>query len=287
MRSKLQIYYRIAKPGIIYGNLVTVTGGFLYGSILHVHFPSLLAILAGTGLIIASGCVFNNYLDRDIDVLMKRTQKRATVTGDISPRATLVYGSILGILGLLVLANFTNPLTTAIGAFGLISYAGAYTYLKRHTVHATLVGAIPGALPPVAGYTAATNSLDTSAWLLFAILVAWQMVHFYAISIYRLKEYEKADIPLMSAVHGARATKVQMVFYGTLFLLALIGLAKFSYAGLFYLAIMIPLALWWLTILVSGLKTIENSAWAHKVFHMSLLLLPAFSVALALNAWTP
>ncbi len=285
--SKLKPYYILAKPGIIYGNLITTTGGYLFGAILHIHIGSLLAILAGTGLIIGSGCVINNYLDRDIDQHMKRTNKRATVTGAISSRATLTYGSVLGVLGLLILANFTNPLSTAIGAFGLVSYAGVYTYFKRHTVHATLIGAIPGALPPVAGYTAATNHLDTSAWLLFAILVTWQMVHFYAISIYRLKEYKNAKIPLMSIVYGVKATKIQMVFYGTLFLLALVSLAKFSYAGLFFLAIMIPLALWWLAILVSGLKTIEHSAWARKVFFMSLLLLPAFSLALALNAWTP
>ena len=287
MPSRLKTYYTLAKPGIIYGNLITTTGGYLFGAILHVHMGSLLAILTGTGLIIGSGCVINNYLDRDIDQLMKRTRKRATVTGVISTKATLLYGSILGILGLLVLASFTNPLSTAIGAFGLVMYAAVYTYFKRHTVHATLIGAIPGALPPVAGYTAATNRLDTSAWLLFAILAAWQMVHFYAISIYRLKEYKNANIPLMSVIYGIQVTKIQMTFYGGLFLLALVSLAKFSYAGLLYLAVMVPLALWWLMILVGGLNTTEHSAWARKVFFISLILLPVFSATLALNAWTP
>ena len=287
MSKKFRVYYNLAKPGIIYGNLITTAGGFLYGSILHIHFGSLLGILLGTSLVIAGGCVFNNFLDRDIDMHMKRTQKRATVTGAISPGATLVYGSSLGIVGLLTLGIFTNTLSTMIGAFGLFSYAIIYTYFKRHTVHGTLIGAVPGALPPLAGYTAATNQLDVSAWLLFTILVLWQMVHFYAISIYRLKDYAKAKIPLMSVVYGVQATKIQMSLYACGFMVAIVSLAYFSYAGLLYLAIMLPLSLWWLIIVFMGLWTAESSAWARKVFFMSLIMLPAFSVALALNAWTP
>lgn len=287
MRTKLRTYYRITKPGIIYGNLMTTIGGFLYGAILEIRFGSLVAIVIGTGFVIASGCVFNNYLDRDIDVLMKRTKKRATVTGAISPRATLIYGSVLGIIGLLTLAIFTNTITTAIGAFGLVSYAVIYTFLKRHSVHGTLVGAIPGALPPVAGYTAATNRLDTSAWILFVILVLWQMVHFYAIAIYRRQDYKNAKIPVMSIVHGIWATKIQMLVYGSTFLIAVVTLAWKSYAGLFYLAIMVPLSVWWLAVLFAGPWAAESEAWARKVFFMSLLMLPAFSLALALNAWTP
>ena len=287
MRTKLRIYYRITKPGSIYGNLITTIGGFLYGSILHIHTVPLLGIMLGTSLVIASGCVFNNFLDRDIDKHMKRTQKRATVTGVISPRATLLYGAVLGVLGLLTLGIFTNALSTMIGAFGLVSYAIVYTYFKRHTVHGTLIGAIPGALPPLAGYTAATNQLDISAWLLFIILVMWQMVHFYAISIYRLKDYTEAKIPLMSVIYGVQATKLQMALYSCGFMAAVVSLAYFSYAGLLYLAIMLPLSLWWLAIIFIGLWTADSNAWARKVFFMSLILLPAFSLALALNAWTP
>jgi protoheme IX farnesyltransferase len=287
MRTKLKTYYRITKPGIIYGNLMTTIGGFLYGAILEIQFGSLIAIVAGTGFVIASGCVFNNYLDRDIDQHMKRTKKRATVTGEISPRATLIYGSVLGVIGSLILAIFTNTLTTAIGAFGLVSYALIYTYVKKHSVHGTLVGTIPGALPPVAGYTAATNSLDMSAWIIFVILVLWQMVHFYAIAIFRRSEYKKAKVPVMSVVFGVWATKIQMLFYGVAFLIAVVALAWKSYAGLLYLAIMIPLSVWWLAVLFMGPWASESEAWARKVFFMSLLMLPAFSFALAINAWTP
>ncbi len=285
--EKLKIYYRLTKPGIIYGNLLTTIGAFLYGSILRIDFSSFFGIALGTSLVIASGCVFNNYLDRDIDQHMKRTKRRALVTGAISDRAAITYATVLGTSGFVVLVAFTNTLTAVLGAVGLVSYAVIYTYAKRFTVHSTLIGTISGSIPPVAGYTAATNRLDTSAWILLSILVCWQMVHFYAISIYRRKEYAKAKIPLMSVVHGIWITKLQMVIYGTAFLFAIVSLAKFGYAGLFYLAIMGPLSLWWLLITISGLNALDNEAWARKIFFISLIITLAFSFCLGINAWVP
>lgn len=287
MRTTIKTYYNLTKPGIIRGNLIFTAGAFLYGSILHVHLLPFLGIILGTSLVIACGCVINNYFDRDIDVHMKRTNKRAMVTGAVSDRAAILFAAILGICGFATLITLTNPLTTALGAVGLISYASIYTYAKRHTVHSTLIGTVSGAIPPVAGYTAATNHLDASAWIIFGILISWQMVHFYAISIYRRKEYAKAKIPLMSVIYGVWVTKIQMVIYGAVFLLAIISLAKFGYAGLFYLAVMGPLALWWLLITISGLSADDDEAWGKKTFFISLIITLAFSFCLGINAWVP
>ena len=285
--DRARAYYTLTKPGIIYGNLLTAVGGYLYGAILRPEPLQLLGLMIGTAGVIGSGCVINNYLDRTIDKHMKRTKNRALVNGTIRNRDAIIFAALLAIIGVGILLLFVNVLTAALGLVGLISYAYIYTYAKRVTVHGTLIGTLPGAIPPVAGYTAATGVLDVSALLLFLILATWQMVHFYAISIYRLAEYKQAHIPLMPIVHGIPATKLQMLIYCCLFLLAVISLAHFSYAGLIYVVIMGTVGLWWLLIVFSGLYTDDNEAWARKVFGMSLLILLAFSFCLAINAWTP
>ncbi len=287
MRETLRTYYQITKPGIIYGNLFTAAGGFLFGSINRINAALFIATLAGTAFIIAGSCVINNYFDRDIDAVMKRTKKRALVTESLSVQAALLYAAALLIAGLSILLIWTNLLTTTIGVVGFVSYAFIYTFAKRKTVHATLIGTLPGALPPVAGYTAATGRLDISAALLFLILVFWQMAHFYAITILGLKDYTAAKIPVMPAVYGVWITKLQLVFYGGAFLLSVVLLAKYSYAGVLYLAIMVPLSLWWLLIITLGLWTNDDRPWARKVFFISLLMLPTFGAMLAVNAWVP
>lgn len=287
MLQTVKAYYTLTKPGIIYGNLLTAVGGYLYGAILRPEPLQLVALMIGTACVIGSGCVVNNYLDRTIDKHMKRTKNRALVNGTIRNRNAIIFATLLGFIGVSVLLVFVNTLTAVLGLFGLFSYAYIYTFAKRVTVHGTLIGTLPGAIPPVAGYTAATGQLDLTAALLFLILVTWQMVHFYAISIYRFDEYKQAKIPLMPIVHGIATTKLQMLIYCCLFLLAIIGLAQYSYAGLMYVVVMCTLGLWWLLVVFSGLYTDDNEAWARKVFSMSLLVLTTFSFCLAINAWTP
>jgi protoheme IX farnesyltransferase len=287
MREKVRAYYQLTKPGIIYGNLFTAAGGFLFGAIMHVNVLLLIEALIGMALVMGSACTINNYLDRDIDKIMNRTKKRALVTGIITPKSALIYAAILGISGIGILYIFTNALTALLGVIGLISYAFIYTFAKRKTVHGTLVGTLPGALPPVAGYTAATGKLDVSALLLFLILVFWQMAHFYAIAIMGLKDYKAARIPVMPAIYGIWITKVQLMMYAAAFMLTIVLLGKFSYAGTIYLAVMYPLSLWWLYVITLGIWTEDNNPWARKVFFMSIFMLPVFGVMLSINAWLP
>lgn len=287
MRQKIRSYYTLTKPGIIYGNLFTAAGGLLYGQILRVDFLYLAKTLIAMAFVMACACVINNYLDRDIDKVMNRTKKRALVTGDITPKAAVVYALILGLLGVGLLLLFTNALTALIGVVGIVSYAFIYTFAKRKTVHGTLIGTLPGALPPVAGYTAATGKLDVSALLLFLILVFWQMAHFYAIAIMSLKDYKAAKIPVMPAVYGVWITKVQLSMYAAAFMLCVVLLGKFSYAGVFYLAVMFPLSLWWLYVITVGIWAEDDKLWARKVFFMSIYMLPIFGLMLSINAWLP
>ena len=203
----IKTYYLLTKPGIIYGNSINTAGGFLLAAKGVIDPLLFLAALIGTAFVIGSACVFNNYIDREIDEKMARTKKRALVTGDIPVKNALIFGTLLGILGFLILFSYTNLLTGVIGVIGVVMYVVVYGYFKRRTVHGTLIGSISGAIPPVAGYTAVTNLIDTGAILLFLILVFWQMPHFYAIAVYRIEDYKKAGIPVLSVVKGIPTTK--------------------------------------------------------------------------------
>ena len=283
----LGAYYRLTKPGIVYGNAITAAGGFLLASKRHIDIGLLLATLAGLSLIIASACVFNNYIDRDIDKKMVRTKKRALVSGIISGRNALIYASLLGLTGGLILGLFTNLLTLSIALAGLFAYVVLYGVGKRRTVHGTVIGSISGAVPPVVGYTAVTDRLDTGALLLFIILVCWQMPHFYAIAIYRSKDYTAAKIPVLPLKRGLRHTKIQMAGYILAFTAATIALAGFGYAGTAYLVVMVLVSLAWLRLALQGFKTKDDNAWARKLFRFSLIVTLTFSIMISLNAVLP
>lgn len=283
----LRQYYLLTKPGIIRGNLIVALAGFLLASDGVINFSLMLALLGGTSLIIACGCVINNYLDKDIDIYMSRTKKRALVTGTISNRNAIIYGSILGVAGALLLAFFTNYLTLACGLVGLFFYLVMYSIFKRKNIYGTLVGSVSGAVPPVAGYTAVTNQIDITAGLLFLILVFWQMPHFYAIAIFRLNDYKKAGVPVLPAIKGLQKTKKQINAYIIalgMTMTMLFFVAELSYI---YLIVMLGGTIYWLFL---GLKTIrseEGIKWAHTMFSFSLVVLLVFSTLISLNAWLP
>lgn len=280
-------YYHLTKPGIIYGNLITAAGGFLLASKGHIQFGLFLAILAGTSLVIASACVFNNYIDRGIDQKMERTKQRAMVKGSISGPAALTYGAILFILGVAILAWYTNFLTLGIGLIAFIVYVAVYGVGKRRSVHGTIIGSVAGAAPVVAGYTTVTNRFDLGAFVLFAILVLWQMPHFYSIAMYRLDEYKAADIPVLPLKTSMRTTKIQILAYITAFIVAVVSLTVFGYAGYTYLVVMVLLGLAWLRLGSQGFKAKDDAAWARTMFRFSLVVILSLSVMLAVGSVLP
>lgn len=288
MSGPLKTYYQLTKPGIIYGNTLTAAGGFLLASYTFgFHFGRMVAALVGTALVIGASCVVNNYLDRGIDGKMKRTKNRALVTGSISATAALVYAGVLATAGFALLALFTNTLTVLLGIVAAITYIVLYGITKRRSVHGTLVGSVAGALPPVAGYTSASNSFDTAALIIFVVLVCWQMPHFYAIAMYRMKEYAAANIPVLPIKQGMRATKIQIVIYTVLFLVAVSMLTISGYTGYTYLAVMLGLGLTWLYKQLKGFNAPDDVRWARSIFFFSLFVLMAFSVMLAVGAPLP
>jgi protoheme IX farnesyltransferase len=182
---KVKDFVFVAKPGIVFGNVFAGVGGFFIGSPDSVNRPALFGLITGMTAIIAASCVVNNYLDADIDARMKRTAKRPSVTGAVPVRIGRIYAAALYLAGFSLLFGLTNLKTALIGLFGAVMYTVVYGYAKRHTPWATLIGAFPGATPPLAGYVAATGRFDEAAWLLFVIMFAWQMPHFHAIAIHR------------------------------------------------------------------------------------------------------
>lgn len=276
-------YYHLTKPGIIRGNLITAIAGFLLGAGGNINPGTLIALMVGISLIIASGCVFNNYLDRDIDKKMKRTKKRALITGTIAPRSALVYASILGILGIAVLGLLTNLLATATAAVGFIFYVLLYTPLKPRSVHATLVGSVAGAVPIVAGYVAATNRFDLGALLLFLVLVMWQMPHFYAIAMYRYYDYFGAALPVLPVKKGMKFTKIVMILYIFGFFVTTSLLFVFGYASYLYLLVLFIISALWFFMGLQGLGTKDDTVWARQMFRFSLIVLLLFSVMISVN----
>ncbi len=285
--SVFKDYYRLAKPGIIYGNAITFAGGFFFASRGNIDYTLLWAGLLGIALIIASSCVLNNYIDRDIDTMMERTKGRALASGTIPLQHAIVFATCLMLFGILFLYFFTNIPTLAIALFGAFFYVVVYSlWTKRQSVYGTLVGSISGAAPPVIGYVAVTNNFDLSALLLFVILALWQMPHFYAIAIYRRNDYKEAKVPVLPLIKGIRTTKIHMLCYIIFFAIATVLLAVFGYANHFYLLIMSTLSLAWLLFSIKGFRftsEADDNMWAKRMFFFSILVITIFSLTIAVG----
>lgn len=283
----LKTYYRLTKPGIIYGNLIVTAGGFLLATRGHIDLLLFLAVMSGTALVIASGCVFNNYIDRDIDKKMARTQKRALVTGAVSGRSAILYASTLAVFGFVILVMGTNILALAMGAIGLFFYVIVYGITKRMSTLGTVVGSVPGATPPVAGYLAVTNEFDAGALLLFLIMAVWQMPHFYAIAIFRLKDYAAAGIPVLSVKKGIKLTKTYIMLYIAAYLGVVPLLTFLGYTGYTFLVVMGAVSVMWFWKGVGGFNARDDAAWARKMFGFSLIVLLSFACTLSVDVWLP
>jgi heme o synthase len=210
--AALRDYLQVIKPGIVAGNLLSAAAGFLLAAGSPTDWRLLAATLAGVALVIASACVVNNVLDRDLDRVMARTRTRALAAGTLQPRAAILYAAALGIAGGTVLLARDNLLTFALVLGGYAVYVGLYTvYLKRRSPWATAVGSLAGAAPPLAGYCAAAGGLGAgAAWLALAFCL-WQIAHFHAIAIRRLEDYRAAAIPVWPLRRGVAAARRQML----------------------------------------------------------------------------
>lgn len=281
----LRAYYSLTKPGIIYGNLLTVTAGFLLATHGQFSFPLLPLTLIGISLVIASGCIFNNIIDRDIDGKMERTKNRALVKNLIPVRHAYVFATLLAFLGTIVLYYSTNITATISALVGLFFYVCVYSlWTKRYSIHGTLLGSISGAMPPVVGYTAVTGQIDDGAIILFFILAIWQMPHSYAIAIYRLLDYKNAGIPVLPLKSGMRTTKLHIVGFTLLFIATTLMLFQHRYVGNTYLLTIFIFGFCWLILALEGLRTKNNLRWSKQMFFFSIIIIVVFSLLIAFDA---
>ncbi|MDF2721172.1 MAG: protoheme farnesyltransferase [Paenibacillus sp.] len=286
-KATVRDFIQLAKPGILISNSITAFGGYWVAwgrSAESFNFMLMIYAMLGVVLVMASGCVLNNYLDRDLDTKMTRTRKRALPTGIIDPKVVFVYGIILGVAGLSVLCLLVNPLSALLGVVGLLVYVLVYTaWLKRTSTLSTTIGAISGSMPPVIGYCAVSNQLDMGAWILFGILFFWQPPHFWALGIRRKEEYRAAGFPLLPVVHGDEITKMHMLRFLVMLVPVSLLLYAYGYVGEIYLAAAILLGLAWTFIGLAGFRTKDNDNWAKKMFVFSINYLPILFIVMILD----
>jgi protoheme IX farnesyltransferase len=228
-------YLQLSKARIVMMVLITTAAGYFFGV---KHFDGLLLLntLIGTALVAAGTNALNQYIEREHDGKMRRTRLRPLPDGRITPRAALVFSAAIAIIGTIYLALMVNVLTAILGAFTLTSYIFVYTPLKRISTICTVIGAVPGAIPPLMGWTAATGALGAGGWIAFAILFFWQLPHFMAISwIYR-EDYGRAGFEMTSVRDtDGTSTARQAVFYSVALMIVSALPVLFHLAGVPYL----------------------------------------------------
>jgi len=272
----------LGKPRITFMVLVTTTAGLLLAPG-AVSPPLMIATLLGVALIVAGANALNMYLERDVDALMTRTRNRPLPAGRLAPELALYFGVACAAVSVPLLAVLVNPLTGFLAALSLVLYVLAYTPLKRRSTAALIVGAIPGAMPPLLGWTAATGSLSAPGIALFLILFVWQLPHFIAISIFRVDEYTRAGLKVVPAVRGLAAAKQQIALYSLLMVAVSLQVFRAGIGGAFYVAAALALGGGLVTLAAYGLGRAGDSRWARWYFFYTLVYLPSLLMALAVS----
>ncbi len=276
MRSKTVVadLWALTKPGITRLVLVTTAVGVYLASRGSIDWILMAHALIGTGLLAAGTNALNMYAERRVDAEMKRTKERPLPAGRLNPTTALLFSSGISVLGTLYLTLLVNPLTAAIGAAALLIYIFAYTPLKRRSWLCTVVGAVPGALPPMMGWTAVTGRLDPLAWVLFGIVFLWQMPHFYAIGWLYKNDYAQAGFPMLPVVddEGERTAR-QIILYTVALVVVSLLTTFMGLTGAVYLVGATTLGLGFLVLGLALART-RTGLSARRLFLGSVIYLP-------------
>jgi heme o synthase len=283
--GRLADFYELTKPRMNFLVVVTTMVGYYMACRDWSDWRLLLHTLLGTALTAAGSAALNQYVERDYDALMPRTTNRPLATGRVAPAEGLAFGVLLSVLGLLELSLFVNPLTAALGALTLGSYVFLYTPLKRVTTLCTVVGAVPGALPPVMGVTAAAGAITPAAMLLFAVLFLWQMPHFLAIAILYRDDYAKGGFKMLPVVDEPGTTTARQIVVYSLALIPVTlmpALPNLGVAGPVYFgaAVLMGGAFLGFAVLCAMTRTRTH---ARQLFFASIIYLPALLAAMMLD----
>ena len=242
-----------------------------------------IAALVGTGLTVASANSLNMVLERDVDKLMPRTATRPLPAGRMSAGYALTLGAVAGTVGLTVLYVLVNAMTAVLGAIALVGYVAVYTPLKRRTPLALVIGAVPGAMPPLMGWTAVTGTIDAPGLVLFAVLFVWQIPHFIAIAVRREQQYLRAGMKTVNVVRGTQVAKMQALAYATTLVPISLLLIPLSNLGWIYLLTSLAAGIWFWAATLQGFGQLKDQTWAKRVFGISLIYLPVWMLGLCLD----
>ncbi len=271
-RSRFASYYQLAKPGIVYGNAMHILAMALFASAASgFRLLPILGTLVGVSLVIGSACVVNCIMDRAADAKMDRTKNRPMPRGEVSVRAAIWYAAILAAVGLAVLAYTTNWVVIAAAVTCHLTYTALYGYVKRRSWVCTMVGTIPGTMPAIAGYAAIDPSMPLGAWLLAALILVWQLPHFYALSLYRRDDYAKSGFPMISVVKSRQTVTTHIIVTALLYGVIATALLLYSPIHIVPGGILFGSAIAWV-IYVLVARGRSSDAWARQVFGTSLYM---------------
>lgn len=282
-RQRAMDFFALTKPRVVSMVLITTAVGFYLGGLGLGEIVLLAPTLIGTALAAGGTLALNQYMERDVDALMRRTCSRPLPAGRLEPSEVFVFGSVLTVAGPLYLAASVNVLTAIVIASISLSYLCLYTPMKRRTALCTIVGAVPGALPPVAGWTAARGTLDVEAWILFAIMFLWQLPHSLAIAQLYRDDYAGAGFRLLPVLEEDASRTARQVVANSFALVAvalmptLVGLAGSMYfvASLILSITLLAYSLWF--------ARVRSSDSARQLMFASLLYLPALLLIMAID----
>jgi protoheme IX farnesyltransferase len=276
-------YLELTKPRLNFLVVATSAAGYYLGSAGGIDIASMAEAVAGTALVAGGAAALNQLYERDTDALMRRTRMRPLPAGRVGANDARVFGLALSAAGLVLLAARANWLSAALALATLLTYLAIYTPMKRRTPLSTIVGAVPGALPALIGWTASHGSIDLSGAALFAIVFCWQLPHFMAIAWLYREDYSRAGFPMLPVIDpdGKRAGK-QAVYWGFLLVLASLEPTFSGLAGNVYFAVALVLgvALFWLA---ARFASARNEATARALFYGSITYLPLLWIAMIAN----
>jgi len=281
--SALADYLALTKPRLNFLVVATSAAGYYLGATAGIDTISMAEAVAGTALVAGGAAVLNQLYERDTDALMRRTRLRPLPAGRVAPADARIFGLALSGAGLALLAARANWLSAGLALATLLTYLVIYTPMKRRTPLSTIVGALPGALPALIGWTASHGSIDRSGAALFAIVFCWQLPHFMAIAWLYREDYARAGFPMLPVIDpdGKRAGK-QAVYWG--FLLVLVSLEP-TFSGLagrgyFAVALVLGIALFGLAV---RFAVDRNESTARALFYGSITYLPLLWIVMIAN----
>jgi protoheme IX farnesyltransferase len=283
-RDRLAAYYELTKPRITFLVVLTAAAGFCLGSPEGIDYGRLVNLAIGIALLCSGISTLNQYIERDLDKLMKRTESRPLPSGRLVSSHALIFGASLSAAATIFLFLFFSWLVALLGVVTLASYLFVYTPLKTRTTFSTFLGAFPGAMPPFIGWVAARGSVTIEAWILFAILFLWQFPHFLAIAWMYRDDYARAGIKMLPVVEPeGRVTGQQIMSYTLLLLPVSLMPALVNLAGSIYLVGAIALGLGFLYFSVRA--AIARTTWqARRLLLASVLYLPILFGLMVLNS---